>query len=613
MKAKKALALSLSALMLAGCGGSNKVTYDTTTYRDYIVMGQDFTTLNYLYSWAAVDFRVIANLVDGLVENDPYGRIIPCLAESWEHNDDYTVWTFHLREDAKWYKQDGTEYAPVTADDFVYGVEYILDPVNESYNTEMVCLLKGASAYLAAKDEGKDADMSTVGVKALDDHTVEYTMESGAPYFLSACLYASFFPANREYVESIPDTIESVGTKLFGSKPELLLYNGAYIIDEYVADNHKTYKRNEDYWDKEHVPFETVEILAVKDKETVKEYFERGETSYCPLTSVQVETLVRNDSENLVQLPLESSVRQVMLNCEITYSDDAKAAVNNENFRKAMYYATDQDMYNEISVPLNVEAVRANGWTAPDFIYTSDGRDYATLGTLGEQRGYIYDKDKALEYKEAAKAELEAAGVTFPVTLKYYSLSGNEVAANQARILKEIYESNLGTDFITIELGEYATSSEYTAIRQAGNYGMATGAWGPDYADPINMLTPLTTTGNFNNIDTDYGSTHWNYPEFDAMIAAANAEVKDVDKRYEMFAEAEAFIYEHAYLIPLYTYGGEFQLTTINNYSKPYSKSGICNYKLKYIQAFDHVLTTEENDALKAEWEAKRKELGIGA
>lgn len=612
MNFKKALAVSLSALMLAGCG-SKEVTYDTSTYRDYITMGQDFSTLNYLYSWGAADFRVVANFVDGLVENDPYGRIIPCLAEKWEHNEDYTVWTFNLRQDAKWFTRDGKEYAPVTADDFVYGVEYILDPANESYNTEMIYLLKGAQNYFEAKVSGGNPDMSTVGVKALDDYTVQYTMESGAPYFLSACLYASFYPANRAFVEDIPDSEESIGTKLYGTTPDLLLYNGAYFMDEYVADNRKTYVKNENYWDKDNVPFDKVEILAVKDKETVKEYFERGETSYCPLTTTQVQTLVNQDSDYLIQLPLESSNYQILLNCEITYSDDAKAAMNNENFRKALYYATDQDMYNEISVPVNVEAVRANGWTAPDFIYTEDGRDYTTLGSLGKiSSQYIFDLDSALKYKETAMKELSSQGVSFPITLKYWYISGNEVKAQQARILKEIYESYLGTDFVVVETGEYATSSEMTEIRKAGNYAFGVGAWGPDYADPINNLTPVTTKGNFNNVDLNFGYSHYNYTEFDDMIAAANAEVRDVNKRYEMFAEAEAYLYEHAFYIPLYTAGGEFQMTSINNYSKPYSKSGICNYKLKYIEAYDHVITTEENEAFKKEWEEKRKELGIG-
>lgn len=605
MKGKKVLAASMAVMMLAGCG-KNEVTYDTSVYRDYIVIGQDFSTLNYLYSWAAADLKLAANLVDGLVENDPYGNIIPCMAESWEANEDYSVWTFHLRKDAKWYDRQGKEVAPVTADDFVYGIEYILEPANESYNTEMVGMIKGAEEYLAAKDAGESPDMSMVGVKAIDDYTVEYTMESGKPYFLSACLYSAFYPANREYVESIPDSIESIGTKLYGSTPDLLLYNGAYIMGEYVADNHKELIRNDNYWDKEHVPFEKVEVLAVKDKETVKEYFERGEVSYTPLTTTQAEVLIRDENPNLVQLPLDSSVRQIMMNGSATYSEDAKAALNNENFRKALYFATDQDMYNEISVPTNVEAVRANGFTAPDFIHTSDGTDYASLGSLGKQKGYIYDKDKALEFKELAMEELSAQNVSFPINLKYWFLTGNELAANQARVLKEIYETNLGTDFVTVELGEYATSAEYTAIRKEGNYGLATGAWSPDYADPINNLTPLTTKGNFNNVDTNYGSSHWNYPEFDAMIAAADAEVVDVDKRYEMFAEAEAWLYEHAYYIPLYTYGGEYTMTTINNYSKPYFKSGICNYKLKYIEAYDHVITAEENEAFKAEWEAKR-------
>lgn len=611
MNWKKTLAVSLSALMLAECG-SSEVTYDTTTYRDYVVMGNDFSTLNYLYSWAAADFQVVANFVDGLVENDPYGQIVPCLAESWEHNEDNSVWTFHLREGVYWYTKDGEEYAEVTADDFVYGVEYILDPANESYNTEMVCMIKGAEEYFAKKDAGEEADMSTVGVKAIDQYTVEYTLDGGKPYFLSACLYASFYPANRAFIESIEDTEDSVGTKLYGSKPELLLYNGAYIMDEYVADNHKTYKKNENYWDKDNVPFDTVEVLAVKDTETVKEYFDRGDMSYCPLTTTQVETLVRDDSNQLIQLPLESANYQVFANCETSYSEDTSTALKNENFRKALYYATDQDMFNEVNVPVNVEAVRANGWTTPDFIHTSDGTDYTDLGSLGEQKGYIYDKDTALEYKEKAIEELSSQGVAFPITLKYWYISGNEVKSNQARILKEIYESNLGTDFVVVEIGEYATSSEFTQIRLSGDFALAIGAWGPDYADPINNLTPLKTTGNFNNLDMNYGYAHWDYPEFDAMIEAADAETTDVDKRYAMFAEAEAYLYEHAYYIPLYTSGGEFQQTTINIYSKPYSKSGIAASKLKYIQAYDHVITTEEMNTFKAEWEAKRKELGIG-
>ena len=298
MKLKKLLTAALSVLMLAGCGGNKEVTYDTNVYKDYCELGQDLTTLNYLYTWAAVDIRVAVNFVDGLVENDQYGNIIPCLAESWQPNSDYTKWTFKLREGVHWYTKAGEEYAEVTADDFVYGIEYILNPDNVSYNYSFGFLFDGGKEYWDAKSAGQDADFSTVGVKAIDKYTIEYTMDKGTPYFLSALLYNAFYPANRAFVEALPDTDTTLGTASFGSTPDKLLYCGAYIMDEYTPDSFKSYIRNENYWDKANVPFEKVEVYGVKDKESVREYFERGETSYTPLTTIQVEALLREDNDD---------------------------------------------------------------------------------------------------------------------------------------------------------------------------------------------------------------------------------------------------------------------------------------------------------------------------
>lgn len=612
MKLKKLLTAALSVLMLAGCGGNKEVTYDTNVYKDYCELGQDITTLNYLYTWAAVDIRVAVNFVDGLVENDQYGNIIPCLAESWKPNSDYTKWTFKLREGVHWYTKAGEEYAEVTADDFVYGIEYILNPDNVSYNYSFGFLFDGGKEYWDAKSAGQDADFSTVGVKAIDKYTIEYTMDKGTPYFLSALLYNAFYPANRAFVEALPDTDTTLGTASFGSTPDKLLYCGAYIMDEYTPDSFKSYIRNENYWDKANVPFEKVEVYGVKDKESVREYFERGETSYTPLTTIQVEALLREDNEYLIQLPLEPSNFQLFLNNEISYSADAKTAMNNLNFRKALYHAMDQDMFNELNVPAGVEKVRANGYIAPDFMYTPSGKDYATLGKLGELKTYIYDQEKAESYRDAAKAELSAQGVQFPIELKYWYISGNEVRANEARILEEIFEVNLGSDFVDVTLHEYATSAQMTEERKQGNVGFVRGAFAPDYADPSNLLASVRTDGNFNNISMETGNSHWNYPEFDRMFDAADAEVVDIEKRYEMFAEAEAYLYENAYYIPVYTSGASFQMTSINIYSKPYAKSGACGYKIKFYEAYDHAITTEEMAKFEEEWKAERKAQGIG-
>ena len=145
--------------------------------------------------------------------------------------------------------REGKAYGEVTADDFVYSVEYILNPDNVSGNLEMTFLIQGAKNYYQNKLDGKKADMKDVGVKAIDDYTVQYTMENGGkPYFISAAQYSSFRPANRQFIESIPDKDGIEGTRRFGSTADLILYCGPYVMEDYTRDNSKTLVKNENYF-----------------------------------------------------------------------------------------------------------------------------------------------------------------------------------------------------------------------------------------------------------------------------------------------------------------------------------------------------------------------------
>lgn len=590
-------------MTLTGCS-SDEVTYDPNNYVDYITT--EYSTLNYLTSWSAATFRITANCIDGLMEYDKYGQIVGALAEEVTHNEDYSVWTFKLREGVYWYTSEKEEYAEVTSDDFVYAAEYILDPINGSYNVNSYKgVIEGATEYYDALNNGQTADFSTVGVKALDKYTVEYTMADGkgTPYFDSAVTYPAYNPVNREFVSTL--SLNDLGAPNFGVDKDSILYCGPYILTECTLEQEKLFERNENYWDIDSVTFETVKVLYFKDQESIYEAFNRGLVSHTPLLSTTAVKLSNEESPYLIQTDLQPSCRVLSLNNQNMYSEDANTAMENLNFRKSLFYGIDRTLYNEVENPINPEISEGHGFSGTDFVYTSDGTDYTQLGGLAKYHdGTNYDMDLALEYKEKAIEELTAQGVTFPITLIYQHQSGNETEANKATMLKEAIEA-LGTEYVTVEIKEYTNSSE---MRASGEYAIAISGWTPDWGDPVNNLTCLKsysgTVNSYENI-TVSGSSHWLYEEYDAMVEAADL-ITDKDERYLAMANAEAWLLDNAYIIPLYQSGGTFELTTINNYSKVHTGVGVDQFKWKGIEATDHIVTTEENQAYKEAWETER-------
>lgn len=615
MKRKSIYAAFLTAsFVLTGCGSSDQTkytqTFDTKVYQDFITIGQDYETLNYLNSMQAVDGRVTTNFEDALVSIDKYGQTVGCLAETWEHNEDSSVWTFHLRDGLKWSTRDGEVYADITADDFVYGIEYILNPANASLNTEMVFLLDGAREYYAAMEAGENPSMDMVGVKAIDDKTIQYTMaDGGKPYFISAVMYQAYKPANRQFIESLPESNGIPGPQTFGNSPDNILYSGMYLMGDYAKDSEKTYVKNPNYWDQENVTFDKVVIKAIRDNESALEYFERGELNWAPLSATQVLAEEKKGNEYIVQKPIFNSNYVIFLNNQTSYSEDTNKALSNVNFRLSLYHGLDADMYNEVNIPENVESVRATTFSGSNYFISPSNQDYVTMGGLANHQDYAYDTAKADQYKQQAIEELSAQGVSFPIVLKYAYKSGNETVAQQAQLLKESLESNLGEDFITVELSEWS-NSWYTEVRDTGEYAMYIGGWSPDYADPINVLNTMMSTGQLNNAnDLKQGISHFDMTEFDQLVNTANAEVVDLNKRYELFANAEAYLLDNAYVIPLYANGGTYMVTSVNQYSKPYS-GGDTSY-LKGWEVLDHAITAEEMESLRQEWLEKRKELGF--
>jgi len=601
---KKVFTAIMAAIMLVGCGGKEEtVIYDSKNYKDYFLIGQDFTSLNYLASHLAIDLVVTQNLTDGLVETNKYGQIVGLLAESWE-TEDYQTWTFKLKEGAKWSTSDGEVYDEIVADDYVYAIEYVLDPANGvTSNLHFAYLLDGAEDYYKEMNEKGTADFSKVGVKAIDKYTVQYKTKAPMTYFLSALTYTSFKPASRKFVTSIEEKDGVPGNLRFGTTKDLLLYSGPYILSEVTRDTSKTLTKNENYHALDTVTFDTVEVLGIKDNESALEYFERGEVSRATLSAIQVVSQQNKDSKYLIQMPLASSVYGLLLNNQGTYegAEHTNKAVMNENFRKSLMYGVDADQYNEITVPGDVSSVRASTVIAEDFLLTEDGKDYSTLGSMAKWSSieYLYDKEKALQYKDAAMKELKAEGVEFPIVIKNVVAAGNEIEMQQAQVFEACLEETLGTDYVDVVIGEYATNW-FAEIMATNDYTVYIRGWGPDFQDPSNILGVWQSgSGQMNGL-----VMHWEYEEFDNMFKAADAITNDMTKRYEAFAECEAWLLDHAYFIPMRTNGGTYQVTTVNLYSKAYTKGDSQRYT--HWEAYDHAITTEEMNQFKAEWEAER-------
>lgn len=604
----KKIFTTIAALsMLVGCGGEDTVvydqTYDTKNYKDFVTIGNDVNSFNYLASHLAANLVVTQNLNDSLVETDKYGNMAPQLAESWE-TEDYQTWTFHLKKGVKWSDSAGNVVGEVKADDFVYGLEYVLDPVNGvTSNLHFAYLIDGAEEYYKEMTANGTADFSKVGVKAIDDYTVQYTCKTPMSYFLSAVAYTSFKPASRAFITSIPDEDGVKGTSRFGTTKDLIWYCGPYILTEFVLDTTKTLTKNENYHDIDKVTFDTVEILAIKDAESALEYFERGELSRAPLSAFQVKAQQDKNSPYLIQMPLSSSTYGMLLNNQGEYegSEDTNKAVNNENFRKSLMYGIDADAYNEVTILGDVAAVRATTVTAEDYIYDENGKDYSTYGSLADWSSidYLYDPEKALQYKEKAMDELKAEGVTFPIKFVNVYAAGNETEAQKAEIMKQCLEETLGEDYIEVINDTYATNW-FSEVMATNEYTVYVRGWGPDFKDPSNILGVWQT----NSKQMNGLVMHYEIPEFDAMFAAANAITDDVEKRYAAFAECEAYLLEHAYYIPMVTNGGTYQVTTVNLYSKAYTKGDSQRYT--GWEAYDHVLTAEEMNEFKVAWETER-------
>ena len=613
---KKIVSLLLCMALLLGMTGAvaeDEVTY-TTLYSGEV------TTLNYLITASTNEFGLAANLIDTLVEYDNYGQIQPSLADSWTISEDGLTYTFHIREGATWVKADGTYYADVTADDFVAAAKYILDASHASSTADILYgLIAGAEAYYngtAAPEEGKDPapvmEWDTVGVKALDKNTLEYTLIAPTPYFLSSTTYVCFMPVCEAFLNEMGDNFG------LATGNDTLLYNGAYVLSEFKPQERTVLSKNAANWDADKVYIDKIDQIYNKEAASVApKYFLDG-----TIDGFAVDNALAADwLADPVQSEYLHPVRQYgqysywyAFDYNPAFEEEYeienwKIAVANENFRQSIFHGLDRVKAMTHPDPDNAEELIYNTITPPNFtVY--QGVDYTTLGALKEISALgadTFDEALALEYKEKAVAELTAAGASFPIKMKMMFNPNVSGWADECQTVEQQLEGLLGADYIDIII-VVGPSTGFLANRRQGNFAFMKVNWGADYADPETYTDPFDVIGGNSYRFTDE-FTGVDLTEYKELLTAAKAITDDMGARYEAFAKAEAYLIEHAYMIPFGPGSGGYTASKLDPFSAQYAPFGISQERYKGQKKLDNPLSTDEYYDAYDEWLAARDAL----
>ncbi len=622
-----------TGILLSACGQSNT---DTSTYSS--TFSANPTTFNYLLDYYADNTAVITNLVDGLLENDSYGNLVPAVAEDWSVSSDGLTYTYKLRKDAKWYTADGEEYASVKAQDFVTGIKYAAD--NKGQAMDLIQnSIKGLNDYVT----GVTNDFSTVGVKALDDYTVEYTLTRPEPYWNSKTTNSILFPVNEEFLKS--------KDKDFGTlTPDSILYNGPYLLKDFTSKSSIEYVKNPHYYDHDKVTIEKVKLAYFdgSDQEMTIRNFESGAYSIAgvyPNSSNYAKTKEKYQDNIVYSLQDKTSwyfnfnVNRKTYNHTAKTTDEqkksAQTAILNKNFRQAINFGIDRTAYSAQS---NGEEAASktlrNTLVPPTFVQVGDktfgevtasklvnyGTEWSGINLADAQDAY-FNKEKAQAKFAEAKKELEAQGVTFPIHLDVPVDQTNKNAVSGMNSVKQTLETVLGSDNIVIDVQQLSTDDFGNVAFLAPNpaardYDLNFDGWVGDYQDPSTYLDPFNAETGFYlkifGLDAKEDQElikSLGLDTYTQLLKEADAENKDVAKRYEKYAEAQAWMIDNSLVMSAMSNGGTASVTKVTPFTRAYSLVGIKgdgnNYK--YMRLQKDPVTKKQFDEAKAKWEAESK------
>ena len=604
---------------------------------------RELESWNMLYTQKAEDANVVTNLWDGLLSFDRYGKVVPAIASSWEHNEDATVWTFHLRDDVDWVDCNGEVKAHLTSKDFLVGFEWVMNAIkNEANNTSMPNdTIVGAYEYYALTKEAGDAaaDMTYedmlaagVGIEAPDDYTLVFTCPSACPYFDTVAAYNSFYPV-------APALIEELGVDGFRSCDNTTMwYNGPYVVEEYIQGNTKSYIPNPNYYDAANVSrFERFTVTMISDGSISLQLYQNRELDEVDLGESNITTIQSDPSNEYNQQLCEKRAKKFSYCFIFNYDKKNTDGTPDENWNKAIANKAFRQCFSKGMVlnkffarynPINPLKCENDFFTMKGLCYTSDGTDYTNLvakemGLDGEaydgktMKRLRANNGDITELKKQAMEELSAIGVTFPVHCSYYILAGSTSALDSATVLKQCFTDSFGDDFIVLDINTFVSSTMKEVVAPKLQSFVHMG-WGADFGDPINFLTQIiihddnayyscnmtNIAGIVNNGPASYQKDLVAaYEKFTDLVNEGRAIVDDTDARYAAFAKAEAYFLDENLIFPT-VYDITWCLTHVNEYSKINAMYGPCNYKAVNWETSEEAYTTEQYDEFAAAFDA---------
>lgn len=646
MKSSKLLALAgvtlLAAGTLAACSGSSSSAKGEKTFS--YIYETDPDNLNYLTTGKAATANITSNVIDGLLENDRYGNFVPSMAEDWSVSKDGLTYTYTLRKDAKWYTSEGEEYAEVKAQDFVTGLKYAADKKSDGLYLVQESI-KGLDAYV----KGEITDFSQVGIKALDDYTVQYTLNKPESFWNSKTTMGVLAPVNEEFLNSKGDDFAK------GTDSSSILYNGPFLLKSIVAKSSVEFAKNPNYWDKDNVHIDKVKLSFWDGQDTNKptEAFKDGSFTMARLfpTSASYTETEKAFKDNIVYTQQDSTTYLVGTNIDrqsYKYTSkttdeektSTKKALLNKDFRQALAFGFDRTAYaSQVNGASGATKLLRNLFVPPTFVQ-ADGKNFGEmvkekLVTYGDEwsnvnlddaQDGLYNPDKAKAEFAKAKTALQAEGVKFPIHLDMPVDQTNTTKVQRVQSFKQSVEENLGSDNVVVDIQQLQKDDvlniTYFAETAAGedwdisdNVG-----WSPDFADPstyLDIIKPSVGENTKTYLGFDSGTNNAaakqvGLEDYEKMVVEAGEETTDVSKRYEKYAAAQAWLTDSALLIPTTSQTGRPMLSKMVPFTLPFAYSGNKGMSeallYKYLDVQDKAVTTEEYQKAQENWLKEKEE-----
>ncbi|MCS4486776.1 peptide ABC transporter substrate-binding protein [Staphylococcus americanisciuri] len=517
MKTRKTLKLFTpilaAALILSACGSGEGV-YDDKGQVFRKVIPQDMSSLDTAKVTDSVSFDKFNQVYEGLYVLDGKDRAQPGVAKGEPKiSADGKTWTINLRKDAKWSNGD-----PVTAHDFVFSWQRVLNPDTASEYAYIMYDLKNAEEINAGKKKPTE-----LGVKALDDYTLQFELTKPVPYYKEMLAFGTFMPQNEKVVKKYGEQ--------YGTKADKAVYNGPFTVKEWAVEDKIMLEKNDKYWDKDVVKLEKVNYKVLKDQQAGASLYDTNSVDDTLISAEQVEKYKNNPA---LQKRLLAATFFLKLN------QGKVSAFKNKDMRLALAQSVDKQAY--VNSVLNNGSAPSDDFTGKGTAKAPDGSDY----TNQIDSPLVYNPKKAKEHYEKAKKALGKNSFTF--TLNTDDTPANKVSAE---FVKAQIEQNLPG--VTVKIKQLPFKQRI-AREHSENYDISFSGWGPDYPDALTFLEIMTTGNSANN-------TGWSDKTYDQMLKDANGPLlQKLQERNQTLVDAEERLLSDAPIAPIYQ-KGEAHLT----------------------------------------------------